>query len=51
MVVDTDAQRAVRGFVSERRADNHADEYYERTGHDSRVDEIWFDETEDETEE
>ena len=50
VVVDTDAQRAIRGFVSEARADDHADKYYEETGHDSRVDEVWFDETEEELE-
>lgn len=47
VAVDTDRQRAIRAFVSESRADNYANEYYEKTNHDSRVDEVWFDETDD----
>lgn len=51
VVVDTDTQRAVRACKSENRADEYADEYYESTNHDSRVDEVWLDETNDEPEE
>ena len=50
VVVDTDTQRAVRACVAESRADEHSDTYTEQTGHDSRVDEVWFDETEGESE-
>lgn len=50
VVVDTDASKAAKSFKSESRANDWSDRYTATTGRDSRVDEVWFDEIENENE-
>ena len=42
VVIDTDNAKGIKAFVNERLADDYAYEYYEKTGIDTRVDEVWF---------
>jgi hypothetical protein len=47
VVVDTDKNRAVRAFKDEARADEFADSLWFEKNIDARVDEVWFDEVEE----
>ena len=47
VVLDTDSGKALKAFVSENRANDYADDYYNRKGTDTRVDEVWFNDVED----
>lgn len=47
VVLDTDNGKALKAFASEHRANDYADDYYERKGIDTRVDEVWYNDVED----
>ena len=47
VVVNADDGSALRAFRNESRADDWATDYYVRNGIDTRVDEVWFDEVEE----
>ncbi|MBR5604281.1 MAG: hypothetical protein IKW51_08780 [Bacteroidales bacterium] len=46
IVLDADNNRAIKAFVDENKADDYATDYYYNKGIDTRVDTVWFDETE-----
>lgn len=47
VVIDVDNGKSLKAFADQFRADDYADDYYERKGCDTRVDTVWYNDTEE----